>query len=62
MNRNRAWLILIAGIVLFVVFELREEPGKPLSKIALELAEDVPLILMSAGAALLLAFGGRRGD
>jgi len=61
MHRTRAWLILVAGIVLFVVFELWEEPGKPFSKVALELVEDIPVILISAGAALLLGLGIRRG-
>jgi hypothetical protein len=59
-ERKRAWLILIAGIVLFVVFELVEETPKSIGKIAVELVEDIPVILISAGAALLLGLGMRR--
>ena len=59
-ERKRAWLILAAGVVLFVVFELVEETPKSFGKIVVELVEDIPVILISAGAALLFGLGMRR--
>ena len=56
-ERKRAWLILAAGVVLFVVFELVEETPKSFGKIVVELVEDIPVILIGAGAALLFGLG-----
>ena len=54
-DRSRLWAALaaIAGVVLFVLLEIREEPQLSALDIALELVQIVPVVLMCVGVVLL---------
>lgn len=53
--RSRVWaaLAVVAGVVFFILIELREEPNMSALDIAFELVDILPVVLMSVGVVLL---------
>jgi DNA-binding NarL/FixJ family response regulator len=63
-GRTAAWSLaaVVAGVVLFLVLELREDPNLRAVDLALEGVEILPLVLVSVGVVLLIRFAHRQRE
>lgn len=63
-TRTRIWALVtvLAGVVLFMGLELREEPDLSALDLALELVQILPIVVMSVGVVLLVQVARRQRD
>jgi DNA-binding CsgD family transcriptional regulator len=63
-TRTRIWaaLAVVAGIALYLLLELREEPHMSATDLAFELVDIVPTVLTSVGVVLLFQVSRRQQD
>ena len=62
--RTRIWaaIAVVLGVTLFLVLEIREEPGMSVLDATLELVDIVPVVLVSVGMVLLFRISARQRD